>query len=114
MLGYMSFSRNLDHLFIITGGKTECMAIDLCKWVEGDTWKFYSDAFYFFVARENEGGVNAIHVSDERRKGGLAMQMRVSHLERMPVLPGSTKDRLRSSPAFKVKPGIVDVCFLSV
>ena len=105
MLGYMSFSRNLDHLFIITGGKTECMAIDLCKWVE---------AFYFFVARENEGGVNAIHVSDEKRKGGLAMQMRVSHLEGMPVLPGSTKDRLRSSPAFKVKPGIVDVCFLSV
>lgn len=112
MLGYMSFSRNLDHLFIIIGGKTECMAIDLCKWVEGHAWKFYSDGFYFFIAHENEGGVNAIHVSDERRKCGLALSMRVSHPERTVVLPGSTKDRLRSSPAFKVKSGVTDLCFL--
>ena len=112
MLGYMTFSGNLDHLFIIIGGKTKCTAIDLCKWVEGHTWKFYSDGFYFFIAHENEGGVNAIHVSDEKKKCGLVLSMRVSHLERMVVLPGSTKDWLRSSPAFKVKPGVMDVCFL--
>lgn len=56
MLGYMSFSRNLDHLVTITGGKTECLAIDPCKWVKGDTWELSSDDFYFFIAHENEGG----------------------------------------------------------
>lgn len=33
--GCVSFSRSWDYLFIITGGKAECVEIGPCRWVEG-------------------------------------------------------------------------------
>ena len=56
VLGCMSFSRSLDHLFIITGGKAECLAIVPRRWVEGVYLGVFSDDFHFFSAAESDDG----------------------------------------------------------
>lgn len=56
VLGCISFSRSLDHLFIITRGKAGCLAIDPRRWVEGVHLGVFSGGFHFFSAAESGDG----------------------------------------------------------
>jgi hypothetical protein len=71
---YTSFSRSLNHLFIITiGGNAECVDTDAWSLVGGCIWELTSDDFSEWSRKQVQvrtimevGGIN---VWEERRKG---------------------------------------------
>lgn len=60
--GCVNFSRSLDPVFTTTGGKAECVTLDLHRWGEGPHWGVFFRCFYFCSTAESDDEVSAISV----------------------------------------------------